>query len=199
MSHELRTPLNSSLILSKLLTENRDGNLSAEQIRFAETIYSAGNDLLAMIDDILDLAKVEAGKVELNFEELSLNALSEELKRTFDPIARERGLEFAIKLEDLPATFRSDKQRLSQILKNLLSNAFKFTSRGSVSLLIGSDGTQCRFVVRDSGIGIASHQLGAIFEAFRQADGTTNRKFGGTGLGLSISVIWRGCSAVRST
>ncbi len=187
MSHELRTPLNSSLILSKLLTENRDGNLSAEQVRFAETIYSAGNDLLAMIDDILDLAKVEAGKIELNLEELSLSALSEELKRTFDPIARERGLEFSIKLEDLPATFRSDKQRLSQILKNLLSNAFKFTARGSVSLLIGSDGTQCRFVVRDSGIGIAGHQLGAIFEAFRQADGTTNRKFGGTGLGLSIS------------
>ena len=187
MSHELRTPLNSSLILAKLLTENRDGNLSPEQIRFAETIYSAGNDLLAMIDDILDLAKVESGKVDLNVEELSLGALSDELKRTFDPIARERGLEFVIKLEDLPPTFRSDKQRLSQILKNLLSNAFKFTSRGSVSLHIGSDGSQCRFVVKDSGIGIAQHQLGAIFEAFRQADGTTNRKYGGTGLGLSIS------------
>ncbi|MET0794647.1 MAG: response regulator [Polyangiaceae bacterium] len=187
MSHELRTPLNSSLILAKLLTENRDGNLSSEQIRFAETIYSAGNDLLAMIDDILDLAKVESGKVELSVEELSLNALSEELKRTFEPVARERGLQFAIKLEDLPANFRSDKQRLSQILKNLLSNAFKFTSQGSVSLLIGSDGSQCRFAVRDSGIGIASSQLGAIFEAFRQADGTTNRKYGGTGLGLSIS------------
>jgi CheY-like chemotaxis protein/signal transduction histidine kinase len=187
MSHELRTPLNSSLILAKLLTENRDGNLSSEQIRFAETIYSAGNDLLAMIDDILDLAKVESGKVELSVEELSLNTLAEDLRRTFEPIAKERGLEFSIKLEDLPPSFRSDKQRLSQILKNLLSNAFKFTSHGGVSLLIGSDGTQCRFVVRDSGIGIASTQVGAIFEAFRQADGTTNRKYGGTGLGLSIS------------
>jgi CheY-like chemotaxis protein len=187
MSHELRTPLNSSLILAKLLTENRDGNLSPEQIRFAETIYSAGNDLLAMIDDILDLAKVEAGRVELSVEELSLHALAEDLERTFEPVAKERGLEFSIKLEDLPPSFRSDKLRLSQILKNLLSNAFKFTSHGSVSLLMGSDGTQCRFVVRDSGIGIATTQLGAIFEAFRQADGTTNRKYGGTGLGLSIS------------
>ncbi|MES1173109.1 MAG: response regulator [Myxococcales bacterium] len=187
MSHELRTPLNSSLILAKLLIENRDGNLSAEQIRFAETIYSAGNDLLAMIDDILDLAKVEAGKVQLSVEELSLPALAEDLKRTFEPIATERGLELAVKLEDLPESFRSDKLRLAQILKNLLSNAFKFTSQGRVSLLIGSDGTECRFVVRDTGIGIANTQLGAIFEAFRQADGTTNRKYGGTGLGLSIS------------
>ena len=187
MSHELRTPLNSSLILAKLLTENRDGNLSGEQIRFAETIYSAGNDLLAMIDDILDLAKVEAGKVQLEFEDLRLASLAQELTRTFEPIARERGLNFTVELVDVPPTFRSDEQRLSQILKNLLSNAFKFTSRGAVSLVISGDGSQCRFAVRDSGIGIASSQLGAIFEAFRQADGTTNRKYGGTGLGLSIS------------
>ncbi|HEX2671226.1 MAG TPA: ATP-binding protein, partial [Polyangiaceae bacterium] len=187
MSHELRTPLNSSLILAKLLTENRDGNLSADQIRFAETIYSAGNDLLAMIDDILDLAKVEAGKVELNFDDLNLASLAEDLNRTFEPVARERGLSFSIEFEDSPPTFRSDKQRLSQVLKNLLSNAFKFTAQGSVSLLIGSDGSQCRFVVRDTGIGIENQQLTTIFEAFRQADGTTNRKYGGTGLGLSIS------------
>ncbi|MEI9936138.1 MAG: response regulator [Pseudomonadota bacterium] len=188
MSHELRTPLNSSLILAKLLMEDRDGNLSADQVRFAETIYSAGNDLLAMIDDILDLAKIESGKLELNIEDVPIERLTVELARTFEPIAAERHLHFEIRVaDDAAASLRTDSQRLAQILKNLLSNAFKFTERGQVSLLISSDDGLCHFAVRDTGIGIAEGQLGSIFEAFQQADGTTNRKYGGTGLGLSIS------------
>jgi CheY-like chemotaxis protein/signal transduction histidine kinase len=188
MSHELRTPLNSSLILAKLLAENRDGNLSAEQIRFAETIYSAGQDLLAMIDDILDLAKIEAGKLDLRIEDVPVTRVRTELMRTFDPVAAERRLQFDLKIADgAPSTLRTDAQRLAQILKNLLSNAFKFTDQGFVSLTVTSDGEHCLFAVRDTGIGIPEGQLGAIFEAFRQADGTTNRKHGGTGLGLSIS------------
>jgi CheY-like chemotaxis protein/signal transduction histidine kinase len=188
MSHELRTPLNSSLILAKLLTENRDGNLSEEQIRFAETIHSAGNDLLAMIDDILDLAKIEAGQLALQIEIVPLARVRDELARTFEPVAAERRVRFAMRIADgAPAELGTDSRRLAQILKNLLSNAFKFTEKGEVSLVVTSDGDRCRFVVRDTGIGIPDEQLATIFEAFRQADGTTNRKYGGTGLGLSIS------------
>jgi signal transduction histidine kinase/CheY-like chemotaxis protein len=188
MSHELRTPLNSSLILAKLLTENRDGNLTVEQIRFAETIYGAGNDLLAMIDDILDLAKIEAGKLDVRIEDVPLGRLRSELSRTFEPVAAERKLRFEVRVaDDAPAFIRTDGQRLAQILKNLLSNALKFTENGEVSLTVTAQADKFRFVVRDSGVGIHESQLGMIFDAFQQADGTTNRKHGGTGLGLSIS------------
>jgi CheY-like chemotaxis protein/signal transduction histidine kinase len=188
MSHELRTPLNSALILARLLTENREGNLTPEQIRYAETIHAAGNDLLAMIDDVLDLAKIEAGMVDLRIEDVAVARVREDLSRTFEPIAAQRGLRFEVTVADtVPSTLRTDALRLAQILKNLLSNAFKFTEHGVVSLAIASDGDAYRFVVSDTGIGIAADQLEVIFEAFRQADGTTNRKHGGTGLGLSIS------------
>ena len=188
MSHELRTPLNSSLILAKLLSENRGGNLTAEQIKFAQTIYEAGNDLLSMIDDILDLAKIEAGKVDLRIDALPLARLRDDLTRTFEPIAAERGLRFEARLADgAPASIQTDAQRVGQILKNLLSNAFKFTKEGVVDLTVIGEGDTVRFTVHDTGIGIPEGQLGAIFEAFRQGDGTTSRKYGGTGLGLSIS------------
>jgi signal transduction histidine kinase/CheY-like chemotaxis protein len=188
MSHELRTPLNSSLILAKLLMEDRDGNLTPEQIRFAQTIYSAGNDLLVMIDDILDLSKIEAGKIELRVETVPMTRIRDEMRSLFEPVAKERGIFFDVQIQPGAwSALDTDLQRLSQILKNLLSNAFKFTERGQVSLWLGSSGDSARFVVKDTGIGIAPDQLGVIFEAFRQADGTSNRRYGGTGLGLSIS------------
>ncbi|HEY3666063.1 MAG TPA: ATP-binding protein, partial [Polyangiaceae bacterium] len=187
MSHELRTPLNSSLILAKLLADNREGNLSEEQIKFATTIYSAGNDLLALINDILDLSKIEAGKVELRSESVTVTRLVEPVARTFEPVAKQKHVAFSVKLESEQALLETDMQRVQQILKNLLSNAFKFTERGSVSLSVQSTDTGYAFVVRDTGIGIAKAHHAAIFEAFQQADGTTNRRFGGTGLGLSIS------------
>ncbi len=189
MSHELRTPLNSSLILAKLLVDNRDGNLNPEQVKFAQTIYSAGNDLLTLINDILDLSRIEAGKLDVRPENVALGRLSEELSNTFEPIAREKGLEFSITSEPgLPAVVFTDAVRLSQILRNLLSNALKFTERGGVFLTLHrAPNGRVAFDVRDTGIGIAKEQHAVIFEAFRQADGTTNRKYGGTGLGLSIS------------
>jgi signal transduction histidine kinase/DNA-binding response OmpR family regulator/CHASE3 domain sensor protein len=189
MSHELRTPLNSSLILAKLLADNAAGNLNEEQVRFANTIYSAGNDLLSLINDILDISKVEAGKLELAPEELPLRRVVESLARTFEPLARQREIEFALMVEpNVPATIHTDRQRIEQVLKNLLSNAIKFTERGGVSLTVSSAHQGwVQFVVRDSGIGIAPDQQERIFEAFHQADGTTSRRFGGTGLGLSIS------------
>jgi len=189
MSHELRTPLNSSLILAKLLVDNRDGNLNAEQVKFAQTIYSAGNDLLTLINDILDLSRIEAGKLDVRPESVPLGRLAEELSNTFEPIAKDRGLEFSIRSEPgLPAVIFTDPTRLTQILRNLLSNALKFTERGGVFLTMrrAANGSVA-FDVRDTGIGIAREQHAVIFEAFRQADGTTNRKYGGTGLGLSIS------------
>jgi signal transduction histidine kinase/CheY-like chemotaxis protein len=188
MSHELRTPLNSSLILSKLLADNRDGNLTAEQIRFAQTIYSAGNDLLTLINDILDLSKIEAGMLDVRPERILLARLGDDLNRTFQPMAAPKGLQFSIRVDaSAPESIETDPTRLSQILKNLLSNAFKFTERGSVALEISAAEGRVRFAVRDTGIGIAPDQHHLIFEAFRQADGASNRKFGGTGLGLSIS------------
>jgi len=188
MSHELRTPLNSSLILAKLLADNKGGNLTAEQVKFAETISSAGNDLLVLINDILDLSKIEAGKFDLNVSSTSLRRLKDGLLRTFEPVAKERRLAFSITLEDgAPKAIESDAQRLEQILKNLLSNALKFTEAGEVSLRIAGGGSHVQFIVRDTGIGIAEDQRGVIFDAFRQADGGNNRKYGGTGLGLSIS------------
>ena len=187
MSHELRTPLNSTLILAKLLGDNREGNLTAEQVKFAETIYSAGNDLLVLINDILDLSKIEAGKVDLHVETVGLARLIEPVTRMFEPLARQKGLAFEVQLDEGVGTIDTDLQRVQQILKNLLSNAFKFTERGSVSLRVARVAGCVEMSVRDTGIGIPPHQQQIVFEAFRQADGTTNRKFGGTGLGLSIS------------
>jgi CheY-like chemotaxis protein/CHASE3 domain sensor protein len=188
MSHELRTPLNSSLILAKLLSENAPGNLSAEQVQFAQTIYSAGNDLLNLINDILDISKVEAGKLDLAPEHLSLQRLGESLRMTFEPLATRKNLDFAVRIEGpLPDTLFSDRQRLEQILKNLLSNAIKFTETGKIVLSISAHEAGLNFSVQDSGIGIAPEQQDNVFEAFRQADGSINRRYGGTGLGLSIS------------
>jgi CheY-like chemotaxis protein/CHASE3 domain sensor protein len=188
MSHELRTPLNSSLILAKLLADNRDGNLSAEQIKFAQTIYTAGNDLLTLINDILDLSKIESGKMDVHAETVALESLRDGVCRTFEPVAAQKGLSFEVVLDPaLPATIETDAQRLDQVLKNLISNALKFTERGAVTVHIRPQAERIEFAVQDTGIGIASEQQGIIFEAFRQADGTTNRKYGGTGLGLSIS------------
>lgn len=189
MSHELRTPLNSSLILAKLLAENGNGNLDDEQVKFAESIYSAGNDLLNLINDILDIAKVEAGKLEVRPERTQLASMLESLRDVFVPMAGERGLDFRIEQQgELPQVLFTDRQRAEQILRNLLSNAFKFTDRGGVTLSVSrQDDHYLAFDVRDTGIGIAADQQQAIFEAFRQADGTTNRRYGGTGLGLSIS------------
>ncbi|CAN5277732.1 response regulator [soil metagenome] len=189
MSHELRTPLNSSLILAKLLADNRDGNLTGEQIKFAQTISSAGNDLLALINDILDLSKIESGKVELSIEPVGIRRTVESLMRSLQPLAQDKGLAFGSTVDEAtPAMIETDAQRLGQILKNLISNALKFTPRGEVSLKVapGAAG-MVDFAVSDSGIGIPAHQQELIFEAFRQADGSTHRKFGGTGLGLSIS------------
>ncbi|MBV4552097.1 response regulator [Pseudomonas sp. SWRI102] len=189
MSHELRTPLNSSLILSKLLAENPHNNLSEEQVKFAESIYSAGNDLLNLINDILDISKVEAGKLEVRPENTSVPRLVEGLQDMFKPLTAEKGLAFDVQImPDAPPMLYTDRQRLEQVLKNLLSNAVKFTEQGSVMLSVtGQPGSGIAFMVRDSGIGIAADQQQSIFEAFRQADGTTNRRYGGTGLGLSIS------------
>ncbi|WP_313174145.1 response regulator [Massilia sp.] len=189
MSHELRTPLNSSLILAKLLSDNVPGNLNEEQVRFAQTIYSAGNDLLNLINDILDISKVEAGKLELLPEDLPLRRTVEGLGRTFEPLAKQKNLTFNVTVEpNVPASIHTDRQRLEQVLKNLLSNAVKFTEQGAVSLTVSAtDEGWVQFTVQDSGIGIAPEQQERIFEAFHQADGTTSRRFGGTGLGLSIS------------
>jgi CheY-like chemotaxis protein/CHASE3 domain sensor protein len=188
MSHELRTPLNSSLILAKVLASNKTENLTAEQVKFATMIYDAGNDLLALINDILDLSKVEAGKIDVRAGQVTLARVADEAVRTLEPLAREKRLTFGARVEaTAPAAIDTDGQRLQQILKNLLSNALKFTESGEVSLLIRGVGERVEFAVRDTGIGIAPEQHEAIFEAFRQADGTTNRRYGGTGLGLSIS------------
>ncbi|RON09777.1 two-component system sensor histidine kinase/response regulator [Pseudomonas brassicacearum] len=189
MSHELRTPLNSSLILAKLLAENPHENLSAEQVKFAESIYSAGNDLLNLINDILDISKVEAGKLEIRPENTSVARLVDGLRDMIEPLAADKHLAFNVELQsDAPLMLFTDRQRLEQVLKNLLSNAVKFTEKGSVSLTVTRHpGAGIAFIVGDSGIGIARDQQESIFEAFRQADGTTNRRYGGSGLGLSIS------------
>jgi CheY-like chemotaxis protein/two-component sensor histidine kinase len=188
MSHELRTPLNSTLILAKLLSDNKDGNLTAEQVKFAQTISSAGTDLLNLINDILDLSKIESGKVEIHAEPVNLKRTVDALHHGLLPIAQEKGLAFTASVE--PGTvdvIETDAQRLGQILKNLVSNALKFTDHGEVSLRVFSNAESVLFAVRDTGIGIPQQQQEVIFEAFRQADGSTHRKYGGTGLGLSIS------------
>ncbi|NJO74821.1 MAG: GAF domain-containing protein, partial [Leptolyngbyaceae cyanobacterium RM1_406_9] len=202
MSHELRTPLNSLLILARLLTDNNTGNLTTKQVEYAKTIYSAGTDLLELINDILDLAKIESGTMSLEVEPVQFADLKGYVERTFQQVAESKGLGFTVELgEALPGAMATDAKRLQQILKNLLSNAFKFTEQGQVKLRIepiaqglyqetgeGVDGVDAiAFAVSDTGIGIPPDKQKIIFEAFQQADGTTSRKYGGTGLGLSIS------------
>jgi signal transduction histidine kinase/HAMP domain-containing protein/DNA-binding NarL/FixJ family response regulator len=201
MSHELRTPLNSALILAKLLADNLEGNLTAKQVEFARTIFSAGSDLLQLINDVLDLAKVEAGRMELQPVEVSIDALVRHVDSLYRTHAEEKGLEFSVTVSSaVPPTMETDQHRLQQILRNLLSNAVKFTNHGRVELLVelvapdeadapvlGESAELVAFSVHDTGIGIPSDKLTVIFEAFQQADGTTNRRYGGTGLGLSIS------------
>ncbi|GHE06933.1 HAMP domain-containing protein [Streptomyces alanosinicus] len=210
MSHELRTPLNSLLILAKLLADNAEGNLSPKQVEFAETIHGAGSDLLQLINDILDLSKVEAGKMDVSPTRIALVQLVDYVEATFRPLTAEKGLDLSVRVSpELPATLHTDEQRLLQVLRNLLSNAVKFTDSGSVELVIRPAGGDVpmgireqlleagslsdpaapliAFSVTDTGIGIAASKMRVIFEAFKQADGTTSRKYGGTGLGLSIS------------
>jgi HAMP domain-containing protein/signal transduction histidine kinase len=210
MSHELRTPLNSLLILAKLLADNAEANLSPKQVEFAETIHGAGSDLLQLINDILDLSKVEAGKMDVSPTRIALVQLVDYVEATFRPLTAEKGLDLSVRVSpELPATLHTDEQRLLQVLRNLLSNAVKFTDSGSVELVIrpagadvpvaireqlleagslrDADADLIAFSVTDTGIGIAASKMRVIFEAFKQADGTTSRKYGGTGLGLSIS------------
>lgn len=187
MSHELRTPLNSILLLSKLMSDNKE--LDAEYIEYAEVIQSSGQGLLGLIDEILDLSKIEAGKMKLELADVSLNEVSTDMRSLFIPLAKSKNLELLIDLEDhLPLVY-TDKMRLEQILKNLLSNALKFTSLGSVTLKITHNLVlrTVTFLVTDTGIGIPAAKQSLVFEAFQQADGSTRRRFGGTGLGLSIS------------
>ena len=189
MSHELRTPLNSLLIMARLLAENRNGNLEPEQIRFAQTIETSGNDLLVLINDILDISKIEAGHLELDVRQVRIAPVLSKLKAAFEASATAKGLAFRIESEPgLPTEFETDPQRLEQVLRNFLSNAVKFTDKGEVVLQArrAVDG-RLMFSVKDTGVGISPEQQSIIFEAFRQADGTISRKYGGTGLGLSIS------------
>jgi len=202
MSHELRTPLNSLLMLSKLLAENVEGNLTDKQIRFARTIHGGGSELLSLINDILDLSKIESGTVTLDIGEMFFSDLRDRMERTFSQIAQDRKLAFSIEIDpDLPPSMRTDDKRLQQVVRNLLSNAFKFTEAGDVTLTarrasggwnldnaaLNAADVVVAISVTDTGVGIAEDKQQIIFEAFRQADGTTNRKYGGTGLGLSIS------------
>jgi signal transduction histidine kinase/DNA-binding response OmpR family regulator/CHASE3 domain sensor protein len=188
MSHELRTPLNSILLLSRLLNENHTNNLTSDQIEYANVIQTSGKGLLTLIDEILDLSKIEAGKMELEYTDVRISDLVNELQALFSPLAAEKHIGFTIEQEsDLPLTIETDRLRLNQILRNLVSNAIKFTKKGSVTLHITKKGNECRFSVKDTGIGISKEKQSIIFEAFQQADGSTRRQFGGTGLGLSIS------------
>ncbi|WP_327428643.1 HAMP domain-containing protein [Streptomyces sp. NBC_01236] len=200
MSHELRTPLNSLLILARLLSDNPDGHLSDQEVQFATTIHRSGSDLLQLINDILDLSKIEAGRMDVRPKRLPLIKLLDYVHATFRPLTLDRGLAFEVAVgEDVPREMYSDEQRLQQILRNLLSNAIKFTATGRVELRVNrlkdpehlftreNSDDVIAFAVSDTGIGIAAEKLPVIFEAFQQADGTTNRKYGGTGLGLSIS------------
>ncbi|MBY0316910.1 MAG: HAMP domain-containing protein [Bdellovibrionales bacterium] len=202
MSHELRTPLNSLLILSKSLAENKEKNLTSEQVKFANTVYSAGNDLLSLINEILDLSKVEAGKMPIEPREITLSDLAENVEQNFRPVAQHKSLDFSVDIsQGVPKQMFTDNNRLHQILKNLLSNAFKFTSEGKVTMMVtladkhrvfpmdslNQAKRVLAFSVTDTGIGIPEDKQKLIFEAFQQADGTTSRKYGGTGLGLTIS------------
>lgn len=200
MSHELRTPLNSLLILSQLLSENKDGNLSAKQIEYAQTIYMSGSDLLKMIDEILDLSKVDAGKMEINYEDVQLSDIESFVEQNFAALASRKEIDLKVHIaEDIPQNIVTDSHRVKQILRNLLSNAFKFTNSGSVELhvekadkarvpaYLNDEADYVAFSIKDTGIGIPADKTDLIFEAFQQVDGTTSRKYGGTGLGLSIS------------
>jgi signal transduction histidine kinase/CheY-like chemotaxis protein len=202
MSHELRTPLNSMLLLARLLADNAEANLSEKQIEFARTIHSAGSDLLSLIDDILDLAKIEAGRMDVEPDQVDFNGVRSYVEQAFIPQAQVKGLDFRVSVDGgLPASIVTDSQRLQQILRNLLSNAVKFTDSGAVTLTIfaappntdfdvpalSAARQVIGFSVADTGIGINDEKLAIIFEPFQQADGTTTRKYGGTGLGLSIS------------
>jgi HAMP domain-containing protein/signal transduction histidine kinase/DNA-binding response OmpR family regulator len=202
MSHELRTPLNSLLILARLLGDNKEGNLNEKQVEYAQTIYRSGTDLLNLINDVLDLSKVEAGKLDVHPTEIPIAEIGEFVDRTFRPLAEQKGLTFKVEtLPDVSPTIYTDGHRLQQILKNLVSNAVKFTHEGSVGLTIRRAEKGRRFATRtldaaaeviafavaDTGIGISKDKQQLIFEAFQQADGSTSRKYGGTGLGLSIS------------
>jgi HAMP domain-containing protein/CheY-like chemotaxis protein/signal transduction histidine kinase len=202
MSHELRTPLNSLLILARLLSENKDGNLSPKQVEFAQTILTSGSDLLNLINDVLDLSKVEAGKMDVNATDIKLADVKDFVERSFNQVADQKGLGFHVEVNgDVPPALYTDGGRLQQVLKNLLSNAFKFTEHGDVTLTVrrAEKGRRFQnptleaapevlaFAVTDTGVGIPREKQKLIFEAFQQADGTTSRKYGGTGLGLSIS------------
>jgi signal transduction histidine kinase len=203
MSHELRTPLNSLLILAQQLYENSEGNLNDKQIRYAKTIHSCGDDLIQLINDILDLSKIESGFITANISPVRYSEIASFVETTFKPIAEARHLKFTIETDpELTESFETDIQRLNQILKNLLSNAFKFTEKGEVKLNIHQAkknawkyGTPAleksnnvvAFTINDTGIGIPQEKQNIIFEAFQQAEGSTSRKYGGTGLGLSIS------------
>ena len=202
MSHELRTPLNSLLILAQQLYENREGNLSDKQVRYAKTIHSCGDDLIQLINDILDLSKIESGYISTDFINVRFFEITSFVETTFKHISENKNLKFNIEIDDkLPDTLETDVQRLNQILKNLLSNAFKFTEKGGVQLRIYEAHRNWRqgnpslenskrvvaFEIKDSGIGISRDKQNIIFEAFQQAEGSTSRKYGGTGLGLSIS------------
>jgi signal transduction histidine kinase/DNA-binding response OmpR family regulator/HAMP domain-containing protein len=202
MSHELRTPLNSLLILARMLADNSGANLTPKQVEYAQTIHGAGTDLLSIINDILDLAKIESGTVTLNIEHQRFSELGDYVERTFRQVANGSGLAFEVKVAPgLPAAIQTDEKRLQQILKNLLSNAFKFTERGKVSMQVAAAragwtaghpqldaaDSVVAFSVTDTGVGIPANKQQSIFEPFQQADGTTSRRYGGTGLGLSIS------------
>lgn len=188
MSHELRTPLNSLLILSQGLHENSEGNLTPDQVRAAQIIHSGGQELLDLINDILDLSKIEAGKVEVQAGEVSLSDAVADLQRQFQPVADKAGVELRVELDpELPQTIATDRQRATQIVKNFLSNAFKFTKQGSVTLTVERRDADVAFRVQDTGIGIPTEKQRIVFEAFQQADGSTSREYGGTGLGLTIS------------
>ncbi|HEX8693587.1 MAG TPA: HAMP domain-containing protein, partial [Longimicrobium sp.] len=202
MSHELRTPLNSLLILAKLLADNKEENLTEKQVEYANTILASGTDLLNLINDVLDVSKVEAGKMEINPADVYVKDVTSYVERTFRPVAEQKGLALTVNVEtDVPETLWTDGQRLQQVLKNLLSNAFKFTHEGGVTMTVRKADKSRRFqnrtldeadaviafAVQDTGIGIPKDKQRLIFEAFQQADGTTSRKYGGTGLGLTIS------------
>ncbi len=191
MSHELRTPLNSILLLSRLLSENNEKNLNDDQVEYAKVIQSSGNGLLGLIDEILDLSKIEAGKMNLEFKHVAINEIVDDLQSLFKPIANEKKIAFNLNIhKDVPKVIETDRMRVDQILKNLISNALKFTAKGSVTLEIKNVPDNNKiicFEVKDTGIGIAKDKQQLIFEAFQQADGSTKRKYGGTGLGLSIS------------
>lgn len=188
MSHELRTPLNSILLLSRLLSENHEGNLTTDQVEYARVIQGSGNGLLTLIDEILDLSKIESGKMELEYQPVGIADIVRDLRDLFEPMAKEKGIGFGIQTEaGVSGHLETDKLRVEQILRNLLSNALKFTAKGSVQLTISAAGGQVLFAVKDTGIGIPAAKQETIFEAFQQADGSTQRKYGGTGLGLSIS------------